>query len=124
MLKLWKRSVSKDAFLVPMSTTAFRLLFHRALVSTKLDTLGVKPYSLRRGGATLLCITSQSYSTVTQVGRWNSERTVRVYIADSLALLNDVSLTLTPIHYQCLRSWSTHIRELELSFPKKYRGRG
>eukprot|EP00438_Fugacium_kawagutii_P025114 Skav225308 [mRNA] locus=scaffold23:63154:63951:- [translate_table: standard] len=124
LLLLWKQSVHKDAYLLSMSPTSFRTLFNKALSATGLDTLGIKPYSLRRGGATQLFSTSQSYSTVTQVGRWSSERTVRIYIADSLALLNDISMRLTPMHYHCLRLWSFRISELERSFSKKKGGRG
>ena len=65
-----------------------RMLFvqpSRVLVSRVVLQTAGKPYSLRRGGATHLFITTKSYSQVCQAGRWSAERTVRIYIQDSFA---------------------------------------
>lgn len=51
----------------------------------------LKPCSLRRGGATDLWFTTQNYSTVAHAGRWSSERTLKVCIQDSVALLTSLS---------------------------------
>ena len=85
LLKSWLSSASKDDFLVPDSSAKFRSWLSRALKETGLHSVGYKPYSLRRGGATYIFGETQSYSAVAQHGRWGSQQTVRVYIADSLA---------------------------------------
>ena len=46
-----------------------------------------KPYSMRRGGATLLFKLSQSYDHVTQRGRWAHARTACIYINEAQAEL-------------------------------------
>ena len=46
-----------------------------------------KPYSMRRGGATLLLKLTQSYDHVTQRGRWAHVRTARIYINEAQAEL-------------------------------------
>ena len=124
LLGAWKNSVRKNAYLVDCSNTAFRTWFARGLRDTSLEHIGYKPYSLRRGGATHVFTESHSYSTVTQQGRWSSQQTVRVYIADSLALLNDLNLRLSPIHFTCLRQWNAVLRELELSARRRNGERG
>lgn len=124
LLDAWKNSVRKNGYLVDCSNTAFRTWFARGLRDTSLDHIGYKPYSLRRGGATHVFTESHSYSTVTQQGRWSSQQTVRVYIADSLALLNDLNLRLSPIHFTCLRQWNAVLRELELSARRRNGERG
>ena len=94
LLKSWLSSASKDDFWVPDSSAKFRSWLSRALKETGLHSVGYKPYSLRRGGATYIFGETQSYSAVAQHGRWGSQQTVRVYIADSLALLNDIKHSL------------------------------
>ena len=124
LLKSWLSTASKHDFLVPDSSTKFRSLFSQALKETGLHSIGYKPYSLRRGGATYIFGETQSYSAVAQHGRWGSQQTVRVYIADSLALLNDIKFKLSPIHYACLSTWNLKLRELELSTLRRRGGRG
>lgn len=83
-LFVWQRSLKSSQKLIPWSGTRFRQLFHEVLASTGLLSHQFKPYSLRRGGATDLWLSSQNYSLVAHTGRWSSERTLKVYIQDSM----------------------------------------
>ena len=72
-----------------------------------------KPYSLRPNGATHAFQELRSYSAVAQIGRWNSKRTVHIYIADSLALLQDMNFLITPHQRHFLRQWAQIILTLK-----------
>ena len=50
-------------------------------------------YSCRRGGATALFRATGNMSRVCHVGRWNSQKTARIYITDALAALVETQLT-------------------------------
>lgn len=52
---------------------------------------GFQWYSLRRGGATHAFRVSNSLSSICVVGRWNNQRTARIYLADALAQLTEIS---------------------------------
>ena len=86
-LAAWKAAVSTNDFLVPVPSHAFRAAFRDALVFCGLP-LDFKPYSLRRHA----CKTTGSYSQVCQAGRWASERTARIYIADAVAASVELSV--------------------------------
>ena len=94
MLRAWKSVHSPDALLVSVSPAVFRVWFAKGLKETGLDSLPYKPYSLRRGGATQVFLETQSYASVCQQGRWASERTTRVYIQDTVALLTSMPSSL------------------------------
>ena len=84
-----------------VAPSTFRVWFAKGLEATGLSQAKYKPYSLRRGGATQVFLVSQSYSAVCQRGRWASEKTTRIYIQDSVALLTEFSSSLSPIQKQC-----------------------
>ena len=52
-----------------------------------------KPYSLRRGGATLLFKLTQSFDHVAQRGRWQNTRTAKIYICEAQAELATLNFT-------------------------------
>ena len=100
-LQRWKSTVPLYTPLVPVSATQFRATFKNALSATHPDTFKFKPYSLRRGGATDLWLATSSYSLVAHTGRWSNERTLKVYVQDSIALLtgpNSLSAPRPPKH--------------------------
>lgn len=122
-IKYWQQSLHHSQRLIPWSGSRFRQVFHSALEATGLSRFTFKPYSLRRGGATDLWLTSQNYALVAHTGRWSSERTLKVYIQDSLALLTDMTFRASPsqILYQ-----QTYLRSSRVEPPqsRNRRGRG
>ena len=125
-MQAWKSVHPQEAFLINMSPTLFRKWFARALEETSLAALPCKPYSLRRGGATQSFLETQSYSAVCQRGRWSSERTSRIYIQDSIALLTDIPKNLTAKQREFHDSWNRLLCRLELpsTRARSIRGRG
>ena len=91
-------------FIWPYATQRFYDIFNDILVELKLNGLGFRPYSLRRGGATAWYRRTANLSSTIERGRWASVKTGRIYICDGIG------------------------RELELSIPadatKSLRGRG
>ena len=109
-LSKWKKSTKPDSYLIPVSSSHFRSVFKAALDATSLSSFKFKPYSLRRGGATDLWLTSRNYSLVAHTGRWSSERTLKVYIQDSIALLTELTFTPTPDQRQHRDRWLRSVR--------------
>eukprot|EP00438_Fugacium_kawagutii_P012007 Skav213768 [mRNA] locus=scaffold3859:482372:483358:- [translate_table: standard] len=75
------------------SGTAFRALFQRAVVAVGAGHLGMRPYSLRRGGATF---EMQSHGLMEKTlirGRWKNSNVARLYICDGLSLLPSLRLS-------------------------------
>ena len=124
MVQAWKSVHTPDALLVDMSASSFRQWFARGLQATGLDAMPYKPYSLRRGGATQVFLERQSYSAVCQRGRWASERTTRIYIQDSIALLTDIRTNLTVQQREWRLLWQTTQQKLDPSKAGRKRGRG
>ena len=75
------------------SPAQFRSLFHRACAELGLNGLQLKPYSLRRGGATHDMLAHGELQRTIHRGRWSDARTARIYINDGLALLAQQSVT-------------------------------
>lgn len=61
---------------------------------------GFQWYSLRRGGATQMFRSSNNLPHVCVVGRWNCQKTARIYITDALAQLAEIAAP-TPVR----QSW-------------------
>lgn len=75
------------------SGTAFRTLFQQAVVAVGAGHLGMRPYSLRRGGATY---EMQSHGLMEKTllrGRWKNSNIARLYICDGLSLLPSLRLS-------------------------------
>ncbi len=126
LLRAWKLKAKPEEPLVPMSSSQFRLVFKGALEKLKLTQYNFKPYSLRRGGATDLWFTCRSYSQISHVGRWSSERTVKVYIQDSIALLTDLNFEITPAQRYFSDYWKevSNVFNVEPRHASRNRGRG
>ena len=89
-LRKWKASVPSRTPLVPMSDYLFRKAFDQGLEALGLSSGGFRPYSLRRGGATTYFTKHPSMDWLRLMGRWSSDRTVRVYVNDGLARLAEM----------------------------------
>jgi len=77
------------------SGTTFRNLFRDILAQLGLAELGLRPYSLRRGGATY---EMQSHGLMEKTlirGRWKNSNIARIYICDGLAMLPSLRMSLT-----------------------------
>ena len=70
----------------------FRRLFEAACVRLGLASIGYKPYSLRRGGATHDMMAHGDLPRTIFRGRWSDMRTARIYINDGLAVLINLQL--------------------------------
>ena len=71
----------------PYSAQAFRTAMAKALAFFNVTHLNMKPYSLRRGGATYLLQAGVPLETVLVRGRWRSLAVARLYLEDGLAQL-------------------------------------
>jgi len=92
LLTLWKSSNTKGLPLI-LKQANFRAIFNRHVCSLGFAPSHYKPYSLRRGGATLLFKVTQSYDHVAQRGRWLHTRTAKIYINEAQAELAAQKLT-------------------------------
>ena len=82
----------------PLQTVAgldehtWRRRFDKYLGDLGLSHLGLRPYSVRRGGATSALRKGMTLSQVCVRGRWANERTARIYIQEAVALLQNIAL--------------------------------
>lgn len=78
--------------LLRRSPLQFRRLFKAACSELRLDER-VRPYSLRRGGATHFFRVTGSMDAVMEAGRWRDQRTARIYVNTALLELHDLLLS-------------------------------
>ena len=71
----------------PYSPQSFRETFRSYLRFFRVMHLDLKPYSLRRGGATHLLQKGVPMHTILLRGRWHSLAVARLYLQDGLAML-------------------------------------
>lgn len=79
--------------LLQISDYKFRQIWFHVVKALGLADLALRPYSMRRGGATWLWRASLSYDVVAHRGRWSGLSTCRRYVEDSAAALADLQLT-------------------------------
>ena len=72
---------------------AFRRCFRQLVDGLSLNNLLLKPYSMRRGGATSLFRGTNSLDVVVLKGRWATQRTARIYVNTSLLDIAAHSIT-------------------------------
>jgi hypothetical protein len=125
MLAHWQQTVAWDTPLIPFSHSKFRTTFQQVVSYCGLQELNLKPYSLRRGGATDMWMSTNSYNIVQHTGRWTSERAMKQYIDDSTALLSNMKVTPSALqraliaHYQSVShvkppvTWKSRGREIK-----------
>ena len=85
------------------SGTAFRKAFASLVNHFQIDHLELKPYSLRRGGATHDYMLRGLLEPILLRGRWHSMQVARLYLEDGLAQLPSITLS-PPCHSQLLRA--------------------
>ena len=74
------------------SASAFRKMFQQCILHFELQKLELKPYSLRRGGATYDYMRQGILEPILLRGRWHSLQVARLYIEDGLAQLPSLQL--------------------------------
>ena len=79
--------------LFPHGMARFRKTFARLVEKIGANPADVKPYSLRRGGATHHWGVLANLSRTTLRGRWRHQPTARTYIQDGVAMLQKHKLT-------------------------------
>eukprot|EP00435_Cladocopium_sp_Y103_P016983 s2158_g4.t1 len=77
----------------PHSAQAFRHQFQKLCDFFQISSLLMKPYSLRRGGATFLLQSNVPLETILVRGRWRSLGVARLYLEDGLAQLPSLRLS-------------------------------
>ena len=75
------------------SGSAFRDNFQRLLKGLRVEHLQLKPYSLRRGGATYEMQQHGQMERCLIRGRWRNSNVARIYITDGLSLLPRLTMT-------------------------------
>ena len=117
----WKRRTSASSF----STSkphAWRKLFNQALEKLQLTELGLRPYSLRRGGATFFFQHHRSFDKLLLQGRWAAAKTARIYLNEGLAQLSELKVPNSRLRMYCSFYFQNPI--LEPGTPKGPRSGG
>ena len=90
-IKAWKCK-AKPHDLLCGTPAVWRAKFTQCLESTGLLDLNFRPYSLRRGGATYWFSKHGSLDRVIVLGRWQAQRTARIYINEGLGVLAEMAV--------------------------------
>ena len=77
------------------SPAQWRQLFSDALEALEFTSFQFRPYSLRRGGATFLFRQQGNLDKLLIHGRWQSQKSARMYINEGLAVLAELQLKWT-----------------------------
>ena len=86
MVKRWKQIATSATPLVT-SASKWRSLFSESLSALGLERFSFRPYSLRRGGATFWFGKHHNLDRILIQGRWQAQRTARIYLNEGLAAL-------------------------------------
>ena len=79
--------------LLPRGLIEFRALFKQLVNELGFDSSYIKPYSLRRGGATHHFRVLGNLSATTERGRLRAQKTAQIYITEGVALVVDAKIT-------------------------------
>ncbi len=90
----WMALTSSSQTLTP-SPPKWRALFNDSLKALKVDSLGFRPYSLRRGGATWWYSKHHSLDKLLVDGRWQAAKTAGIYLNDGLSMLASIKIPRT-----------------------------
>ena len=90
-LKAWKLKAKPHQRLCP-SNSSWRSRFSECLAALGLEHLSFRPYSLRRGGATHWFSKHGSLDRVVVLGRWQAQKTARIYINEGLSAIAEMAL--------------------------------
>ena len=92
-------------FLMSMTSAQFQLAFRQACQCLGLSS-DVKPYSLRRGGATWHFQQHSSFDATAEIGRWSSVKTCRIYVHSALLELSKITETQSDLLYNEAKCFS------------------
>ena len=113
----WVNEKPKHA-LIAGAPHKWRKQFSDALVALAFDKWDFRPYSLRRGGATHAFSQHGAFDKLLVAGRWQSQKTAKVYVNQGLAVLAELKVPWTPfsknLRQQYLRCLSASLPPLEL----------
>lgn len=106
----------------------WRKKFADTLKALSFDKWDFRPYSLRRGGATHAFAQHGSFDKLLIAGRWQSQKTSRIYVNQGLAVLAELKILWTPfsknLRKQYVKSLTTSLPSLEpVSLRSQVRGR-
>ena len=106
----------------------WRKKFADTLKALSFDKWDFRPYSLRRGGATHAFAQHGSFDKLLIAGRWQSQKTSRIYVNQGLAVLAELKIPWTPfsknLRKQYVKSLTTSLPSLEpVSLRSQVRGR-
>jgi hypothetical protein len=79
------------------SSSQWRTKFSETLTELGLQSFEFRPYSLRRGGATLWFTKHGSFDRLLIQGRWNAPKTARIFINSGLATLAEMKIPQHPL---------------------------
>ena len=94
--------------ILAVGVTAFRNWWNRALDMLGLNSSVLRPYCLRRGGATWALQQTGNLEAVLFRGRWTSSVTARAYLQEGMALLAQAALT--PESRSAMRHYQAFLR--------------
>ena len=86
LLRRFRETVPRNGLVLQRSPRQFRAVFAEAVDKLLVQSLNLKPYGLKRGGATDLFVKTGSLDTVVERGRWSNTRTARVYVNTAFAM--------------------------------------
>ena len=81
------------SYIVQCSPQSFRKCFEAIIRHLKLQACGLRPYSLRRGGATHAFQSGTEVQNIMLTGRWANLHTARLYLQDGVSRLAQMQLT-------------------------------
>ena len=90
-LKAWKKNSPLNDLLCG-SHSAWRGKFNQCIEQLGLEEWSFRPYSLRRGGATHWFSKHGNLDRIMVMGRWQAQRTARIYINEGLSVLAEMAI--------------------------------
>ena len=78
--------------MIGMSPHRWRKLFDESLEALQISSFGIRPYSLRRGGATALLRQCGDISIVMERGRWGSVKVCKQYLMEAVVILHQLTV--------------------------------
>jgi hypothetical protein len=88
----WLKGRHPDASVIDCTPAVWRKLFSAVLAALKLTALDLRPYSLRRGGATCMFTETGSLALTVERGRWKHTRTAQLYLVEGALALQNTTL--------------------------------
>ena len=108
VLKQWKTIAQPSTPLVA-SGPKWRALFVECLIALRLDQYQFRPYSLRRGGATFWFSRHHSLDRILLQGRWQTQKSARIYLNEGLAVLATMTIPVTDKRLKVYHSTLQHL---------------